>query len=541
LNKDLTITPVVSREQFAVVEKENQLLRETVAILQTTIREFQEEKPKLEETFQAILQVTIREFQEEKAHLEATLQATIREFQEEKANLEATFQAILQATLREFQEEKAKLEATFQEEKDKVIQENNTLKERLGLNSTNSSLPPSRDLYAAKNKDKPKSGRKPGGQPGHPGYRYQPLPADEIIDCLDKKCSCGHKLEKLDSYASEQKVEIPPIKPYVKEYRRWHQYCAACDKKRVASLPEGVQKDLLGNHAKAIITGLNGFYHNSKRDVQVILKDIFNLDISLGLISNTAKRVNQKLEPHYEHLHQAVLSGPYIHGDETGHKSKGKKGWAWVFTSRENTLLKLTNSRATKVVISMIGNYQGKVISDRYGAYNYFKAENRQLCWSHLARDFERFAHSKNPTLAEKGKILVEISKEVFDFKKALTREQIKEDIFLLKIDELSKKLKNTLESILSIKDVSQGHGVVKRLLKSFEMFWLFVKDKAIEMTNNLAERQIRKYVTYRKKLLFTWSTWGNEYVERILSLYLSCRLKKENSFALLLHCINTA
>jgi len=59
-------------------------------------------------------------------------------------------------------------------------------------------------------------------------------------------------------------------------------------------------------------------------------------------------------------------------------------------------------------------------------------------------------------------------------------------------------------------------------------------------MTNNLAERQLRKYVIYRKKLLFTWSEWGNQFVERILSLYLSCRLKKTSAFAQLYQAIST-
>ncbi len=41
------------------------------------------------------------------------------------------------------------------------------LEDRLGTNFSNSSLPPSRDIYKAKRSHRPKSGRKPGGQPGH--------------------------------------------------------------------------------------------------------------------------------------------------------------------------------------------------------------------------------------------------------------------------------------------------------------------------------------------------------------------------------------
>jgi len=464
------------------------------------------------------------------------LKATIAELNVMIAELKGKFSE-LEGTNSTLQETNNILQATNSNQS----QEINKLKEQLGLNSTNSSLPPSRDLYKVKQTNKAKSDRKPGGQPGHPGYSYQLLPPDEVIDCLPEHCHCGHKLEKIDKFIQDQKIEIPPIKAYVKEYKRWYGYCSACKKKRLAPLPEGVQLDLLGPNTKAIITCLNGFYHNSKRDVQTILKDIFNLDISLGLISDTAKRVNKELAASYQDLKEKITSSPYLHIDETGHKNKGKKGWAWIFTNRETSLLKLSSSRGRQVLKSVLGKYEGQVISDRYGAYTYFEAEKRQICWSHIKRDFERFAHSLNPSLSAKGKRLVELSSEVFGLKKALTREQLEEDFFLKRIKKIKKELEYVFKCILRIRGIPQGHRVARRILNSFEMLWRFVKDKAIDMTNNLAERQIRKYVTYRKKLLFTWSTWGEEFVERMLSLFLTCRLNNSNSFHQLLQAINSS
>ncbi len=54
-------------------------------------------------------------------------------------------------------------------------------------------------------------------------------------------------------------------------------------------------------------------------------------------------------------------------------------------------------------------------------------------------------------------------------------------------------------KAILRIRGIGQAHGVVRRMQKSFAMMWLFVKKDGIAMTNNLAERQLRKYVIYRK------------------------------------------
>ena len=277
---------------------------------------------------------------------------------------------------------------------------------------------------------------------------------------------------------------------------------------------------------------------NSKREVQAILKDIFHLPISLGLVSDTAKRTNKQLQTHYQHIQEQIKKSEYLHIDETSHKSKAEKGWAWIFTNKEYSLLKLTSSRGKQVLEKVLGKYTGKVISDRYGAYNYFKPERRQICWSHLARDFERFAHSLDKRLSVKGARMVEIAKELFTIDKAVKREQITEAYFLRRISKLQKELAYLFKQLLRIRGIPQAHRVVRRMVNSFAMMWRFVKDKTIEMTNNLAERQLRRYVIYRKKLLFTQSSWGNEFVERIQSLYLSCRLGQSSAFAQLSQCI---
>jgi transposase len=296
---------------------------------------------------------------------------------------------------------------------------------------------------------------------------------------------------------------------------------------------------MLGPNAKAIITSLNGCFSNSKREVQQILKEIFHLPISLGVIAATAKRVNEKLTGLHQQLQQDIQASEYLHIDETGHKHKGKRGWAWIFTTNQHSLFKLSHSRGRQVLTDSLADYQGKVISDRYAVYNYFPEHKRQICWSHLARDYQRLAHSYQSSLASQGSRLVSIAYEVFAIQKALSNKQIEESYFLRRIHKLQKEISYIFKIILNIRGIPQAHRVIKRMQKSFAMMWHFVKDKSIAMTNNLAERQIRKYVIYRKKLLFTWSEWGNQYLERILSLYLTCRLQKTSAFDQLLHAIN--
>lgn len=83
----------------------------------------------------------------------------------------------------------------LKQENAELLYENNRLKERLRLNSTNSSLPPSRDLYKVNQKNRLGSGRKPGRQLGHKPQGYQMKAPDEIINVFPDCCACDHQVE----------------------------------------------------------------------------------------------------------------------------------------------------------------------------------------------------------------------------------------------------------------------------------------------------------------------------------------------------------
>jgi len=67
-------------------------------------------------------------------------------------------------------------------------------------------------------------------------------------------------------------------------------------------------------------------------------------------------------------------------------------------------------------------------------------------------------------------------------------------------------------------------------MIQSEDMMWRFSDDpNNIPLTNNHAEQQIRHYVTYRKNSYFTQSKRGNEFLECIISLYLTWKKQGQN------------
>ncbi len=275
-----------------------------------------------------------------------------------------------------------------------------------------------------------------------------------------------------------QKVDLPEIKPYVINYHVHHGRCRQCGKRYTAPLPPSVGSDTFGPRIKSVISALTGFYKNSKQEVCHILKDIFNLDISIGSISNTEGRVATKCQAAYESIESAIRKSQVLHIDETGHYNSGKLGWGWIFTSSMASLLKLTASRSKKILESSGLKPKAQIIiSDRYAAYNYFPPTHRQLCWAHLARDFERLAHSWHGDVKVLGFYLKEMANELFALHRSFLNQSIGLVTFLRRIRKLRKRTWYGLKAIARIPRAAQASRVAKNIMRAEPMLWRFYKD----------------------------------------------------------------
>lgn len=203
------------------------------------------------------------------------------------------------------------------------------LKEKLRINSKNSSLPPSKDLRKPKNIKKP-SKRKQGGQPGHKGTFRSLLPeieVDKIIDCkLPTACdACGNEIVS-QKIKRHQVYELPKQQFEVIEYRKHMGICLCCDKKHEGAYPVGITNKILGPRAHGLIGLLTSKYRLSKRLIVQLFQQVYGLSISLGTVSNVENTISRALNMPYEEIKANLTSAPIVHLDETGHKEKNKNG-----------------------------------------------------------------------------------------------------------------------------------------------------------------------------------------------------------------------
>jgi transposase len=149
------------------------------------------------------------------------------------------------------------------------------LEARLGQNSQNSSRPPSSDppQQERPRKEKTPSGRKRGGQPGHPGQHralYSLGQVDEVVTLYPQQCDhCGESLAGAPPGGKiwrHQVVELPEVEVKVSEYRLHRKRCRTCGQKSRAKLPPGVPRRSFGPRLQSVVTLLTGRYRLSRRE-----------------------------------------------------------------------------------------------------------------------------------------------------------------------------------------------------------------------------------------------------------------------------------
>ena len=158
-------------------------------------------------------------------------------------------------------------------ENERLTREVARLKEQLGLNSSNSSLPPSSDSPFRKptNKIKP-SGRKQGGQVGHLGQVRYLLDADEVdtvVELRPKNCTrCGCRVLEQDWLfpARRQVTKITVAGTITTEYQQHALRCLACGTRNRAAWPPEATNGAFGARVQAIVAYLTGRLNLSHRD-----------------------------------------------------------------------------------------------------------------------------------------------------------------------------------------------------------------------------------------------------------------------------------
>ena len=268
---------------------------------------------------------------------------------------------------------------------------------QLTRNSSNSSLPPSKEKMGDEIKRRTsslrvKSGKKPGGQPGHQGNtRMMSDTPDEVEDIQPNYCrQCGRELsgiEGIEEYAEEcVGVRVMPV---VKRLRFLNKTCSCgcCNRIEHTKRKNPVY---LSSEIRALVVYLNIVMCMPYNRIKSFLHEVMRIDISEGSIRNFIESAGDRADEICECIASKLVKSPVVGADESGFYVNGKLNWAWIVQNPQLTLTWMAKGRGAKEMEDRFGQnaLENTILTtDRHSAYFSMKVKGHQICIAHLLRN----------------------------------------------------------------------------------------------------------------------------------------------------------
>lgn len=405
------------------------------------------------------------------------------------------------------------------------------LEAQLARHSGNSSQPPSSDPPSAPPRPpKAPSGRKRGGQPGHPGQQRDLLSPDQVTQLVvHPPTVCDHcqhtlppDLPTRGPLLRQQVWELPAVEPTVTEHQFPTVTCPSCQAAVRAGRPPTVPPGSFGPRLAALVALLHGRFRLSTREVVRLLADLWQVPISLGSIPALYQTVGAALAPAYQAVQAAVQAQAVVNVDETGWREACQQRYLWVAVTVVGTLFQVAR-RSRVALAQLLGpTFDGIVGSDRYCAYAARPPDQRQVCWAHLKRDVVFFAERDGP-VGDWGTALLAQIEALFrcwhQFRAGvLNRAGLQAALAPIQavVDQLLDRGRDALPW-------EKARGFCRDLRALGPALWRFATVDGVEPTNNVAERALRPAVLWRKGCYGTASSTGSRFVERVLTVTATC------------------
>ncbi len=263
------------------------------------------------------------------------------------------------------------------------------LERRLGLNSSNSGKPPSSDGLAKPvriSSLRVASGKKPGGQKGHPGetLRRTATP-DATIDHYPAACAaCGEPLTAAlaTDYVARQVLDLPEPQPLiVTEHRAHGCRCAACGTNTRAAFPAGVTAPVqYGARIAAFVVYLLHYQLLPEKRLAALMADLFGVNLVTATIARISQDCAERFKGFVAVVRDHVAAAPVKHMDETGFRIGAKTNWLHIASTLWLTFYRISPKRG-----SLLADVTGIVVHDHWKPYYTLTGVLHALCNAHYA------------------------------------------------------------------------------------------------------------------------------------------------------------
>ena len=367
----------------------------------------------------------------------------------------------------------------------------------------------------------PAAASRPGGaRPGHRGHGRQRLDAADGVHrvAVGERCpDCGAQLQH-KGVAPRTVADVEPLRRQVIRYELEQKYCPHCRRAVAARAPGVLPRNLLGNRLLAHVAVQHYVYG-------VTLGQLENqLGVGYGTLMGALHQLADYFEPVIERLVRDYRRAPVKHADETGWRTDGHNGYAWLFCTETISLFRFRGSRAAQVAQAVLGvrPLRGVLVVDRYHAYNRAPCA-LQYCYSHLLRDVE--------DLEKEFPNQPEIQRFVGALAPLLARAMHLRGL-KLSAAQFRQQAAQTRREMEAVTNAPAQHPAIQKIQNLFrekaDRLYHWAVDRAVPADNNRAERELRPLVIARKVSFGSQSEAGAHTREVLMSVLHTVRKRTD-------------
>jgi transposase len=395
------------------------------------------------------------------------------------------------------------------------------LRRRLGLNSSNSSRPPSSDGLG---KPPPRSlrkgsGRRPGGQPGAPGAALRQVDdPDETVEHRPDACAgCGVGLAGAAACGDpvrRQVFDLPPVRLRAVEHRLVACRCAGCGAVTRAAAPAGVSSPAqYGPGVAAAAVFLTVAHHVPVARAAQVLSEVCGAGVSAGWVASLTGRAAAALTGFDERARRVVAAADVAHFDESGVRAAGRTRWAHTAASTCATVYDLHDKRGRAAFddAGILPAVRGVAVHDGWPPYNHpgYAHLDHALCNAHHLRELTGWAET-DPKLRRWAQQMIDILRQANTAvaeAKAAGRSRLHPRL----LADLDRRWGKAIAlAYATIAPAARGRGpalaLVDRMRGFHREIFRFTRDFRVPFDNNQAERDIRMVKT-QTKITGGWRT----------------------------------
>ena len=386
-------------------------------------------------------------------------------------------------------------------ELDEANQKIQKLTAQINRNYENSSIPSSKSMTHKKiSNSREKTGRKPGGQPGHRGHcRKKLVPTDVLRLPPPEEVILNPDFKKTSKTITKQKIDIS-IKVQVTEYHADVYYNSKTGERIHSPFPQGVTDDVnYGGKLRAFLFLLNNDCCTSIDKSRRFLSDLTGgkVNISKGMINSLCKSFAEKTEAERKEIFQDMLLSPVMHVDCTNARVNGESSYVFVCAVPGGDVLYFARKKKGHdgVKGTVVEDYQGILIHDHEATF-YKYGNNHQECLAHVLRYLkDSMENEKERTWNLQMHSLIQ---EMIHYRNNLSESEQPDSQTIFRYEERYQEILATARNEYDYeppgKYYRDGYNLYKRMERYMKYHLLFLHDKNVPSTNNEAERLLRKY-----------------------------------------------